>query len=278
MEILSKLSIKRNYVLVKPDADHETLKVKGSDGDVELDLVPTFETEARHYGITGTVLKVPEALVYRGRQVIDYRKETETNRGLDEMRKLGLLRKGSLDHETEMELEVGDRVWFDYKAHMHGNTEQKSIDIEGHGNCLLMRYDMIFMRERDLNMAPINGWIWIKDIEGSRDLGNGLVLPDTIDVTPKGVGEIVKLGKAITHHADQEYNLRMDAICIDGKLEDLASNVMTHGDLRPGMIVHFREKAAIPLEYSMHETLGLEGLKKIRFKDIKYIELAKETV
>lgn len=256
MENLSKLRIKRNYLLVKPDMDHEKVNLKNSEGQKfgELYIESTNETEARHYAITGTVLAIPEQLTYRGRSVDELRKRTGSNFTTDEIKELQELVKESMEIDVEQELRVGDKVWFEYIAQLNGETQKLKVEIEGHGTCLLMRYDKIFLYERDLKIFPINGWIFIKDLEGNRDLGNGLMLPDTIDVTPRGVGEVVRVSSPVRHYMEARHNCgRVDA--------------------KPGMKVRYRPNAWSPAEYSLHETLGLEGLKKIQQKDIIAIEM-----
>jgi len=77
MKQLSNLQIKTNYVLIKPEKDIEELKsgllVKAGEEDKSRQLA---NTEARHYNITGTVLLVPQSLIFRGREIKQLRQRT----------------------------------------------------------------------------------------------------------------------------------------------------------------------------------------------------------
>lgn len=240
---VSNIEIKNNYVLIKPDKDYETLKCG-------LFIGSTAETEARHYGITGEVLVTPEKLIFRGKEINELRSVTGGQYGDDQLKTLHELVNGSLEFKTECELKPGDKVWFDYLAHINAISEKKAITIEGHGECILVEYTRVFIRERKGERAPINGWIWIKTIQGERDLGNGIEVPETVDVTVKNEAIVVTVGKPIEQY--------LSALESDRGLEGL----------QPGMRIFFNQGVMTPLEYTLHESDGLEKLYKIKRKDI----------
>jgi len=239
----SDIEIRNNYVLIKPDKDYETLK----NG---LFIGSTAETEARHYGITGQVLVIPDKLIFRGEEAKALRSATGGHFGDNDLKSLHEIVNGSLEFKTECELIPGDKVWFDYLAHINAVTEQKTVMTKDHGECILVEYTRIFIRERAGERIPINGWIWIKTIEGTRDLGNGIEVPETVDVTIKNEAIVVKVGKHI-----EEY---LSALESDRGLENL----------QPGMRIMFNQGVMTPLEYTLHETEGMEKLYKIKRKDI----------
>lgn len=242
---LTNIEIPNNYVLIKPDKDYEKLK----NG---LWIGSTPETEARHYGIKGEVLLIPQKLVYRGKEIKALRDRTKGIYSADDLKLLTSFVHGSMEYKTVIEIEPGDRVWFDYMAHIGANTEKKAIEVEGHGECILVDYSMLFIRERAEEKVPINGWIWIKTVEASKELGNDLVAPDIVDSTIPKEAVVVKLGRPILEYLSAK---------------DCDKNFIG-GTLKEGDRIFFNEKIKTPLEYTLHETTGLERLYKIKRKDI----------
>lgn len=242
----SKIKIKTNYVLIKPDADHEKL----SNG---LYIGSTKETEARHYAITGTVLIVPDRLVYRGKEAKNLRAKTGGHMDEFDAKDLISILNGSMRHETDMEIEVGDKVYFDYIAQFNANTEGKSIQVEGHGECILMEYSMLSAVQKGEEFIPINGYIWIRMIQDTHDLGNDIIIPDTVDTTVPGIATVVKVGKPIKEYLSAKHS--------DQGLIGLTA----------GQTIMFYDAVKTPLEYALHETDEMKGLYKIMRKDIHAI-------
>lgn len=251
MESLKSLQIKRNYVLIKIDEDHTEVSLKGPEGQVyaQIEVGITDQTEARHYAITGTVIKTPESLIYRGRELEAFRNKIGFDFGPEQAKDLSMLVKGSLEWEVEMELQEGDKVWFDYIAIISGNTQRKLVNTKEHGWCLLINYDQVFLYERDGERRPANGWLWIKYVYGPRELKNNLVLPDTVDTRIPGVADIVKTGAPVTHFLEARFNVNRPL-------------------LKAGTRIYYRKNSDTPIEYTLHQTEGLEGLMKIRPQDV----------
>lgn len=244
MESLANIEIQNNYLLIKPDKDFEKLKMGLLIGTIPM-------TEARHYSVTGTVLIAPKRLIYRGEQIKKLRAKTGGRFGDDDIKELKNIVVGSMEYKTDLELQPGDKVWFDYLAHINANTEMKTMDIAGHGECFFIDYSRCFIREREGERIPINGYIWIKQVyRNSRDLGSGLIEPETVDNRVPGHAVVVKTGKPI-----QEY--------LSALHSDFPDTEIKEGDL-----IAFAENAATPLEYTLHETDGLQKLFKIKRKDI----------
>jgi len=256
MNKLGNLKIKTNYVLIKPEKDIEELKsgllIKAGQEDKQRQLA---NTEARHYNITGEVLVVPQSLVFRGEQVSSLRKDTGGKFGDDNIKLLHTLVNGSMEYKTEIEIEEGDKVWFDYLCHINAVTENRIIEVEGYGECILVEYSRLFIRERAGIKQPLNGWIFIRKLEGERKLSENFVISNTADLTLRNQAEVVQVGTPIEQYLSLKYT--------DHFFKDIKS----------GDKVIYNEKLSTPLEYSLHETEGLEKLYKIKRTDIKAIIL-----
>lgn len=256
MSKLSDLNIKTNFVLIKPEKDIEELKsgllVKAGKEDKQRQLA---NTEARHYNITGEVLAVPDSLVFRGEQVNQLRNNTGGKFNDDDLKLLHNLVNGSMEYKTKIEVAVGDKVWFDYLAHINANTENRIVEVDGYGDCILVEYSRLFIRERDNDKVPLNGWIFIKKSLGTREVSKQFVLSDNADISLKNVAEVVQVGSPIKEYLSARYT------------------DFYFKDIKVGAKIIYNERLATPLEYSLHESEGLEKLYKIRRTDIKAIIL-----
>lgn len=254
MDKASNIKIKQNYVLIKPEKDIEQLKsglyIQAGQENKKRGLA---NTEARHYNITGTVLVVPDKLIYRGEQLKKIRKRTRGIYNDYDVKELQAAVNGSLEYQTEIEIQAGDKVWFDYIAHINANTEMKTVQVEGHGECIFVNYSQLFIRERENEKIPINGWIFIRKISTDRTLTSGLILPMSANVLVKNQAEVVIIGKG---HDDY----------LSVKHTDFWFK-----EVKPGDKIIYNEALATPLEYEIHETEGLEKLFKIKRKDIQAI-------
>lgn len=259
MHKLSNLKIKSNYVLIKPEKDIEQLKsgllVMAGKEDKQKQLA---NTEARHYNITGTVLIAPETLIYRGRQINELKDKTNGKFGDDDLKILQSLVNGSMEYKTEIEVQAGDKVWFDYLVHINAHTQSRTIEVEGHGECILVEYSRLFIREREGKRIPINGWIFIKKVVAENK--SMFLLADTANQIQKNVAEVFQVGSPIEEYLSIKYS------------DHYFKNV------KAGDKILYNERLATPLEYSIHETEGLESLYKIKRTDIKAIITDSEMV
>lgn len=243
---LKNISIKANYVLIKPEKDIEQLKsglLIGSDK----------KTEARNYDITGEILAIPNSLIFRGDLANELRKRTNGNFTDDDIKVLQNIINGSMEYETSIEVKPGDKVWFDYLAHINANTDQKVVKVDGYGECILVEYSRLVIREREGIKKPINGWVFIKKILEEPITSGGILKSANDNLVRKNRAEIVLLGEPIEQYLSAMHS------------DNFFSKV------RAGQQVIYNEAIATPIEYSLHETEGLEQLFKIRRTNIRAI-------
>lgn len=124
------MRIPYDYVLVKPiSADEITL----SNG-LKL-FYDTYFEETKNAPSTGIVLAVPEKLRYSEKQG-----------------------DPSLDFDTDMELEIGDTVIFNYLTQQHVKSEGA---YDGDGNYFI-HYDKIFVALRGEKVICLNGYVVVE--------------------------------------------------------------------------------------------------------------------
>lgn len=127
-----------NYVLIRPEADYDTLAGLLISGQWEME---------RQWSVFGRVVAVPERLWFA--------RHVDNNLVYNQF-----VSDNSLEFDAEMELAVGDRVMFRYNVRMDDECVYQDED----GFLLMVRYDMIYMRIDD-DIHPVNGWVFVKDGE-----------------------------------------------------------------------------------------------------------------
>lgn len=177
---ITTLRIPSNLVLIKPDLNFDTYQIKGR--ETGLHVAPWGINQASHISVTGTVYKVPEKLIYLGKQVKSMRAEIkkDVHVEIDDLRKkpeenklLPVLRSQSMAYDVPMELEVGQKVYYEYTTRLSALKEGRLIDTS-EGEMMLVPYDILIMAFKfgtDMaNVTPgdvkmLNGYILIKPLE-----------------------------------------------------------------------------------------------------------------
>lgn len=247
---ISNIRIPSNYVLIKPDPDHEKVG--------EIIIGKDNPTEARHYSITGTVLATPEKLIYNGRKIAELKKgaiidNTEIQR----------LHKQSIEFDVPMELKTGDKVWFHYNEQFNARTQGQGIETKD-GYAIFMRYDSLFAYKRiDHPLTPVNGLIFVEPI-------TDIVVEDGRNLIKHESGiDIVVLNKEKKLRKQQLGKVIRVGVPCDGYLNHglYDSDCVQEGDT-----ICYARQLATPFEYDLHRTVeDNRELFKVRRKDIYYI-------
>lgn len=230
---LNTFKIPANYILVKPDPDFEFVRIKPDSefsaitDEVEIQIAYTSKTHARHYGISGTVVVLPNQLIYN-------KKKREN--------------KISMEFDVDMELQLNDKVWFDYLCQINAVTDKLIVDTEEHGLCFLCKYEDIYCFDRNGEIELVNGWVWIRRIErDAESAGLELKFSDKNKFIP-GQAIIVKAGKPVKDY-------------LDGINEEPI-------DFNGGEQVIYDPRFGHEMEYSMHRSLTESEVMSIRRKHI----------
>ena len=220
------MKILHNTVMVRFDRDNDELLL--STGD-KLKLVTAWEP-MMHAVTSGVVTHVPQNLIF-DRERPD----------------------ASVMYDVDMELQVGDRVIFDFKAE---SAVRKHGDIDG---SYPLRYDDIYVAIRGEQIIPVNGIILVEACETTVEedvqqaLKAGLELPDTV-VKEKSerYGIVRHIGSPCRGflQAPEELTEVDDEVCVGDKIV-------------------FHPVYAIELQYSLHQILEKgKTLYRMRRKDV----------
>lgn len=166
---LTNLVIPANYVLIKPDMNFDTYQFRGKETGIHV--APWGINQASHISVTGTVIKLPQKLVYRGKQVklmrADLREQSEENKLLP------ILRAQSVSYDVPMELQVGHKVYYEYTTRLSAMKDGRLIDT-AEGEMMFVPYDILVLAFRpgtDMenvqpqNVQMLNGFMLIKPLE-----------------------------------------------------------------------------------------------------------------
>lgn len=166
---LTTLVIPANYVLIKPDMNFDTYQIKGKETGIHV--APWGINQASHISVTGTVYKLPQRLVYRGKLVKqlrgDLREQSEENKLLP------ILRSQSVSYDVPMELNLGQKVYYEYTTRLSAMADGRLIDT-AEGEMMFVPYDILvlaFKPGTDManvqpqNVQMLNGFMLIKPLE-----------------------------------------------------------------------------------------------------------------
>lgn len=241
------MKILNNFVLVLPDAPptetRDGLKAKGD----------VYE-EGKHVSVTGTVLAVPDNLLYFGRELASFALKYKHFPPPIQY-KASLYAKNSIQWETEQQLKVGDRVHFNYIVHYASLRDGMTISTP-QGLAYLVSYDMIYVAQRDETPHfMLNGFLAIKPISVK-----SMVFYDEIGVRHRHKSNKVE-GKGLVYLA----GVPNKHYLYDSKKSDDPS-------INVGDIVHFRANKKLVFEYENYQTTEISGCYRLHRKDIFLIE------
>lgn len=220
------LEIINNWVVVLPDSDFDTIG--------GMTIADIFEP-AKHVSITGTVLVLPKSLVCHKR-IID--KLKIYNDDPEVLNFIQGLSTDSMEFDTDIELNVGDRIAFRYIAKLNAITDKMTIDTE-QGQAIIIPYDLIYAAIRDGQLCPINGWIFVEPMEYSESevrAKHGGLMVDMKDERKDGIGIVRKVGKPLKAYLHDDY--------VDVE------------EIQEGQTILFRKNLKTPMEWAAHKRLN----------------------
>lgn len=206
------MRIRYDYVLVKPIIIEAGIKI-------DTDYDPN-----KHKPNLGLVVSVPSELRYKGREAAKLR--GTKLRGNLTAKRLAEVNAETVDLDVEMEVEVGDIVYFPFTA--LSEAERKGIVIEGG---YLLRYDDLILSKRGDEIIPLNGNALV--IPSEKEEEDFEVFRDTYR-TMKGT--IAHLGSLVKHYFYYPEHIDED-------------------DVSVGDEVYFRRTYGVPVETEIYRTL-----------------------
>lgn len=226
-----------NNVLVKPVDNSKIITLSG----LELYLDTRFE-EQKNAAQAGTVMVVPDKLTFN--YDMSY---------------------PSLSVKTDMELQVGDTVIFNYNAVSYA----KSVGMEIDGG-VLIPYDMIYAAIRDGEVICLSGSVIVEP--ESEIVKSSVFIPDNAQNQKlKTIGRVkyasAKPVEAIRHLPD--YNCKATPLKMTQGKEFYELN----RHVKPGDRVLFHFSNAIPLQHyqELHGTISRTLLYRMKHNDIDLV-------
>lgn len=242
-EVGDDMFIPETYVAVKKIRDDD--KIKTASG-VEL-WVDTSYQEEYHAHTTGEVVILPQSLPF-----VSLSKAQTFGQSYMQY----AAQKG-MPWQTEVELKVGDKVNFHYLALSNAEKQGFGFDYKGE-KIFLIRYDQIYAYERDNEVCPINGFVFVEveELPQQFQTGAGVWAVSLTEASRRkkfGVGVVRYAGKPNTAYFEPKFD--------DG--EEL---------LHAGDKVHYKDskRSKVGQDMYSHDS-PFKGLYRMQYKDINAI-------
>lgn len=274
-----------NYVLIKPDENLTTYQFNGKETQI-LSSTYVFEgteqikSDQKNYSTLGTVYAVPQKLEFHLEEITKLREGHDLYKSFGNMgtalvrpdiqKEIDRLLNLSVRFGTEVEIEAGDRVNFDYLVHDKVREEGLMVETK-EGLMYLVKYDFLYM-VLDSNDKPkkmLNGWNLVEpeEKETKTDGGleytsheSGLVLPVLKSKEKKK--KRYQVGKVLLFGSRNNGYLQMP---------DRTDPYVDHKQAY-GKKLHFDHRATQRLEYYGHQIISEKKLMLVHSKDFLYFE------
>lgn len=184
----TQIKIPANYVLLKPDPEFKYYHLGGKQTEIEVSHRDI--DHAHHVSISGTVIQVPQALVFNGPiiqereldffEVLTKFMNSEEGEALpvhpDDMAEYGDLKRESVAYDVPIEVKPGDRVFFTYSSHYRASDIGGTVFTEDHGPLILVKYDSLILGQVPHgNIKPINGFLIVEPLLADPELVNNII-------------------------------------------------------------------------------------------------------
>lgn len=198
---------KFNHVLVEPVGDPDVIKI----GDFDFGIDTSYQ-ESKHQVTRGIVRAVPDSLYFT--------------------KKPGS--HATMPWLTDMELQVGDMVYYDYLTAMNAKNPTSSTQFRVNGfDCIWMKYNQIYCAVREEEIVPVNGYCLVEPLKTMRsDMFDFSIMDNDHD---QSVGVLRHVGSLIRWY---RYHKHADS-----------------AEYKPGQIVLMKKVNDIPLESKYHESI-----------------------
>lgn len=265
---LKNFTIPFNYVLIKPDAAFETYQFGGKETGI---IAPTFKYDKgksfsdmdKHVSVCGDVYAVPERLIYNGRRIREIQADKGWAMDRSVRKEVDHLRETTLQYDVSMDVQKGDKVYFDYLAYKNCLGTGRMLDTE-EGTMMLIKYDLLIMSIRKDAVIMLNGYVLIENeqiefekedgVEGITTAG-GLFIPN---LRKKEIKARKTAQATIIYSGSKCHDYLDNAIAVDGS----GSN---------GDKILYDPRFSKELEFGLHQAFSEKKLRRIQRKDIHLI-------
>lgn len=293
---LNTFRIHSNMVLVKLDGDHETYHNTETGQNTGIFVPPWGANAASHVSLTGVVIKCPERFIFSGARLknlkgqlaysTDQKKSNVPAKEMSEMAKynrsslqadIAHARSQSLSYDVPMEVQPGDRVYFEYVTRLDAEKEGRRLEMPD-GVYLLIHYDLLVMKFKpgcnpddvQLNdIYPLNGIVIIKCLEYATEANTDGIRGAKTEqdlFLPQGSHKDARY----VHKGNAWYATVLSMGCrVDGYADFPATGGDVWTEVKPGMKIMFDGRQKKRLEVEHHRVIFKKWtLHRIHRKDI----------
>jgi len=190
-----------NHVLLKMDPSYESYQFSGKEtgilaSPIIYDKGKQIRVEEKLVNPFGEVMKVPSALVYNGKKIAALVKKYQPVRSTDvfnedgepmrvianysALHEINQLKRSSVSYDTDIEVQVGDRVHVNYLHFLNAKQDGLFVDTE-EGRMVMVKYDLLRMTVDENNQPKkmLNGYVLIEpeqyDVDIKKENGNSII-------------------------------------------------------------------------------------------------------
>jgi hypothetical protein len=252
--------IPQNYVLVKPDEDHEKFQVNGRDTGIYAGT--SKDSVGQRVAVTGTVVAVPLRLTYLQKEIEKINKDFS---GDERDSRVGIVKQESVRYKVPVEIHKNDKVIFFYKNQFDCYHNGR-VFYTDEGTMFLIKYDELFCVVHGVdNFYPLNGLIFLEPMELPKN-----IFEDTdLEQLPSGI-----LKPTFTHEGFKKKGkiamgmvTHIGCLC-EGYLDFLDQSDKNSEKLVPGEIVFYHPNYANNLQFDLHQTLSEKKRLRLHRKDL----------
>lgn len=266
----TEIHIPANYVLVLPDGPEETFHKDGKEsfqtGKVHL------ENTGSHYSIRGKVYAVPEKLNFNLPSMKLHRILQPVTLDINQtafyfrsnLAEITHQKNTSVLCDVDMEVKVGDIVFFNYLEHYNAYAEGRWVETEL-GEMMLMRYDELICCHTDTKgaaLSMLNGFVLVEPISVESVFGTNVY---------KKAGLYISSRKQDIEVLKRKTNMGFVRHWGNPSREYIELPDHKDGDhaFAEGDLVLYNPKIAPALEYGLHKHyFGGKTLVKMKRRDI----------
>lgn len=282
-----KLRTVANYVAVKLDPAYSTFQIKGKESGI---IAPDHEYEndaktgkqriinrkEKHVAVFGEVIAVPQKLIFNRGRIRKISDSTTVFKRIDDkiqvvdwssQKKIDGLRSESVEFDTDIEINVGEKVNFSYRHFIEAQKNGMYADTDI-GEVVFIKYDMLkLVVDKDMNpIRMLNGYI--------------LVEPELVDSMEENGGSFVSVsGDLVMPNYEKHKKSRKNQIGkvalsgnpVRGYLNDYDS-VDPDLELNTGDRILYDPRGAQKLENEIHQVLSDKDLYIVRRRHIWLVQ------
>jgi len=225
-----------NFVLIKADPNYDFVEIPTPDGKVSIQLSYFNQDKSKYLSISGTVIMLPKETWFFA------------NKGDGSGDEFNAMVRNSLEFDAPFDVQVGEKVFFDYREQIDVETECRLVRTEEHGLCVLVRQDRIYGVYRDGDLCPVNGYIFfLRDqLPDKLELNSGILLVRTHDKYEMNTATVLAADEKCRAHLEREHEPDMplqkgDRILLMKKRGFRISYEVGNEDLRDIEVAHRKD-------------------------------------